>query len=294
MPSHSLFTLTLTLQLDHIFEDCNIAVGHYDPVAGGDINHAYCLHTTDGKYFLKVNDEDRYPQMFDKEVNGLEALRNASTLTVPKVIKNGTVAGAQYLLLEWLDKGTPRYGFWQHFGTALAVMHKTPRPFFGWTEDNFIGSLVQPNTAYTAWADFYTQCRIMPLVKRLADSSAFTARDVKATEHLCNKLPSLFPAEPPSLLHGDLWAGNFMVTAEGGAAIFDPATYYGHREMDIAMTKLFGGFDIEFYKAYSDTYPLEKGWEQRLPLAQLYPLLVHAVLFGGHYVQDVRNIIHAY
>lgn len=263
-------------------------------MAGGDINTAYCLHTSSGKYFLKVNDEHRYRQMFEKEVNGLNALRNSSSLVVPKVIKSGTVPGMQYLLLEWLDKGTPRFGFWQHFGTALAEMHKTPQPFFGWTEDNYIGSLVQANTAYNTWTDFYTQCRIMPLVKKLADSGVLHAKDVKAAEHLCDKLPDLFPAEPPSLLHGDLWAGNFMITAVGGAAIFDPATYYGHREMDIAMTKLFGGFDNEFYTTYREYYPLVKGWEQRLPLAQLYPLLVHAVLFGGHYVVTVKRIISEY
>lgn len=282
------------MDLNLIFEDCNIAVGHYEYVAGGDINHAYRVHTTTGKYFLKVNDEQRYLQMFEKEANGLNAIRSNSSLRVPQVIKCGAVAGSQYLLLEWLEKDSPRYGFWQKFGTALANMHKAPQPFFGWPEDNYIGSLTQANTAYNTWTDFYAQCRIMPLVKQLADTAAFTAKDVKAAENLCNKLPDLFPTEPPSLLHGDLWAGNFMATTEGNAAVFDPATYYGHREMDIAMTKLLGGFDEDFYTAYNAAYPLQKGWQQRLPLGQLYPLLVHAVLFGGHYVQDVRNIIHAY
>jgi len=111
---------------------------------------------------------------------------------------------------------------------------------------------------------------------------------------VCKKSEFLFPEEPPALLHGDLWSGNFKITTEGEATIFDPAVYYGHREMDIGMTLLFGGFDQRFYEAYHEIYPLEKDWKQRIPLTQLYPLLVHALLFGGHYVESVRRIMKNY
>jgi fructosamine-3-kinase len=282
------------MDLQPIFADCGLAVGHYEPVPGGDINHAFCLHTSTGKYFLKANDESRYPLMFQKEVNGLDSLSIAGNICVPAVIRDGAVAGAQYLLLEWLEKGSPGKEFWEHFGTGLAEMHRIPQPYFGWHEDNYIGSLVQVNSRHDTWHTFHAECRILPLVKRLSDTGAFGAKDVKTAEHLCDKLPTLFPVEPPALLHGDLWSGNYLVTASGEAAIFDPATYYGHREMDIAMTKLFGGFDQQFYDAYKNVYPLENGWQQRLPLAQLYPLLVHAVLFGGHYIGTVKNIISRY
>ena len=110
-------------------------------------------------------------------------------------------------------------------------------------------------------------------------------------ETFCKQLNHLFPSEPPSLLHGDLWSGNYMISSAGYAAIYDPAVYFGHREMDIGMTKLFGGFEQRFYSAYQEAYPMEKNWMQRLPLTQLYPLLVHAVLFGGHYVSSSREII---
>ncbi|MES2702896.1 MAG: fructosamine kinase family protein [Bacteroidota bacterium] len=274
-----------------IAEDCGIQIGRYERVPGGDINHAYCLHSNGTRYFLKINDELRYPQMFAKETSGLAAIRDAFRQKVPAVIKHGAVEGTQYLLLEWLEPGTPRHGFWERFGRAIAEMHRVEQPFFGWEEDNFIGSLIQTNGRHADWPTFYAQCRILPLVYRIAETGGFTPKDVKAAEKLCSKLGELYPPEQPSLLHGDLWSGNFVATADGSAAIYDPAVYYGHREMDIAMTRLFGGFPEEFYSAYNTVYPLAHGWEQRMSLSQLYPLLVHAVLFGGRYVDSVRGII---
>ena len=134
----------------------------------------------------------------------------------------------------------------------------------------------------------------MPLVQKLFDGNIFSKKEAEIALHACDKLGELFPAEPPALLHGDLWSGNFMVTQTGVAAIFDPAVYCGHREMDLGMTKLFGGFDQRFYNAYNATYPLEAGWQQRLQLTQLYPLLVHALLFGGHYVASAKEILSYY
>ena len=128
-------------------------------------------------------------------------------------------------------------------------------------------------------------------MKKLFDAGDFSATDIRDADLFCNNLKTIFPSEPPSLLHGDLWAGNYMIISSGYAAIFDPAVYCGHREMDIGMTKLFGGFDQRFYDAYNETYPLEKQWQKRLPITQLYPLLVHAVLFGGHYISNVKDIV---
>jgi protein-ribulosamine 3-kinase len=292
--------------LQEIFDHCGLTITRYEPVHGGDINHSFCLHTGDAKYFLKVNDAALYPGMFEKEAGGLTALQELttfesaaglptfqklSTLTVPGVIKHGITRRQQYLLLEWLEPGKPKPDCWENFGAAVAAMHRQPQSYFGWTEDNYIGSLPQNNDKHQSWHSFYTVCRIMPLVKSLHDSGAFNQQDVSKAESFCKKIDLLFPEEPPALLHGDLWSGNFMITTRGGAAIYDPAVYYGHREMDIGMTDLFGGFDNRFYQAYNEVYPLEKGWLHRLPLTQLYPLLVHAVLFGGHYVSQAREII---
>jgi fructosamine-3-kinase len=198
-----------------------------------------------------------------------------------------------------MEHGAPAKDFWEDFGMSLAEMHKKPQAYFGFEEDNFIGSLHQSNgtnastgpATKTNWAKFYAEERILPLVDKLITRGDLSKTDRTNAEKLCNKFDSLFPKETPSLLHGDLWSGNFMCAQNGKPCIYDPAVYYGHREMDLGMTKLFGGFDKKFYEAYHATYPLEKNWEQRIPLTQLYPLLVHAILFGGAYVGSVRDIL---
>lgn len=282
----------MSLQL--IFKDCGLNVQRFEQVHGGDINKAYCVFTTTGKYFLKVNDQHAYPLMFEREANGLDNLRAHCTLIIPEVIKLGNCGGQQYLLLEWLEKGIHKEDMWEKFGQGLALMHKQPQKYFGLNEDNYIGSRRQINDQRNEWHLFYAECRIMSLVYTLFYAKIFTSKDLKTAETFCSKLKDLFPTEPAALLHGDLWAGNYLISSSGYAAIFDPAVYFGHREMDIGMTKLFGGFSQRFYDHYHDTYPLEKGWEKRLPVTQLYPLLVHAVLFGGHYIASVRNILKAF
>lgn len=282
------------MSLQKIFDECGLTVSRYETVHGGDINNAYCLQASGEKYFLKVNDAGRYPQMFAKEAGGLKILRQHFSLSVPQVINYGQTDGKQYLLLEWIARGITEKDFWEKFGEALAMMHRQPQPYFGFSEDNYIGSLPQQNTAYDSWHSYFSECRVMPLAKKLFDNDAFSKADIAAAESFCKKAEQLFPAEPPALLHGDLWAGNYMVAADGYAAIYDPAVYFGHREIDIGMTKLFGGFDQQFYNAYNQHYPLQPGWQQRLLLAQLYPLLVHACLFGGHYIGSARDIIRQY
>ena len=262
------------------------------PVQGGDINDAFLIvDNFDTPYFIKVNDADRFPHLFEKEAKGLIALRSAGIIAVPDVLSTGVVGTRQYLLLNWIERGTPKIDFWEQFGKGLALMHQKTQPCFGFEENNFIGSLVQLNTKYDTWYDFYSQCRILPLMRQLKDKTILTNSDLLKAENFCKKLPEIFPNEPPSLLHGDLWSGNFMIGADGHAVIYDPATYYGHREMDLGMSKLFGGFDPPFYEGYEEIYPLEKRWRDRLPYTQLYPLLVHASLFGGHYIGSVRLIL---
>ena len=280
--------------LEKIFDDCELKVTHYERVHGGDINDAYCLYSTSGKYFLKINDEARFPHMFYYEANGLKLLRNNSSLIVPSVIKTGICHQEQYILLEWLEQGPLQKDTWRNFGAGLAMMHKKHRACFGLDEDNYIGSLMQGNSNHNQWSTFYAECRLLPLAKKLFDTGSFSTRDIDDANSFCKKLDDLFPPEPPALLHGDLWSGNFLISSNGRAAIYDPAVYYGHREMDIGMTKLFGGFDQGFYDSYHNACPLEKGWEQRLPVTQLYPLLVHAVLFGGHYIESAKNIFKAF
>ncbi|MBA3665750.1 MAG: fructosamine kinase family protein [Bacteroidetes bacterium] len=259
------------------------------PLSGGDTSQAWKIETHEGDYFLKINSLEKYPSLFESEVNSLEALWGNSSLIIPRVLKTDLIGGEQFLLLEWLESNSEQQE-WEGLGTDLANLHNKPQPCFGWKENNYIGKLPQINRQHDRWETFYAQCRILPLVKNLFDNGVFSASDLKNAENLCQKLSGIFPDEPPALLHGDLWIGNIMFTPKGPAC-FDPASYYGHREMDIGMSLMFGGFNTSFYNTYHEVYPLEKNWRQRIPLTQLYPLLVHAALFNGHYIQTVRNIL---
>ena len=219
-------------------------------VHGGDVNQAFCIDTWSGKYFVKLNDTRRKPQLFAKEANGLIALRQHFPLKVPEIIAVGKMGEMQYLILEWLQQSHAVANTAEQFGQALAQMHRATNASFGWPEESYIASVPQTNEWYDNWPLFYAEKRIMPLAKRLLDKNIFTNKDVQKTEQLCNRFAELMPEEPPALLHGDLWNGNAMTISENNettTAIYDPNVYYGHREMDIAMTKLFGGFSASFY-----------------------------------------------
>jgi fructosamine-3-kinase len=268
-------------------------VSSFRPVHGGDINQAFYVESEEGKFFLKLNDAVRFPDMLEKEAGGLKAL-SGSSLKIPAVINHGIIERKQFLILEWLEAGAAGKTSWELFGRGLANLHRRESSFFGWEEDNYIGSLPQVNTPARRWSVFYAEHRIMPLVKKLFDNGSFDQANISSAERLCSQLEKIFPEEPPALIHGDLWSGNFLITKEGLPAVYDPAVYYGHREMDLGMSMLFGGFDADFYRSYDEVYPLESSWKERIPLTQLYPLLVHAILFGGGYIQRCRSILQAF
>lgn len=267
-----------------------LTVEHVQQVFGGDISQTYLLTTNAGKFFLKMND-GAGTDMFEKEYNGLQLLRSANAVPIPIPLVHGSAEGHIFLVMEYLAKGKPAKDFWQHFGHGLAAMHKNTQRYFGLDENNYIGTIPQLNTYAGTWAAFYAQQRIMPLMQQALRQNKCSLNDVTLAEKLCDKFDTIFPAEPPALLHGDLWGGNFMAGENGQPVIYDPAAYYGHREMDIAMTMLFGGFDKLFYNHYNDVYTLQPGWQRRVQLCQLYPLLVHLLLFGGHYYYSVMDII---
>jgi fructosamine-3-kinase len=267
-------------------------------ISGGDINEAFAIETNAGRVFLKINSAVRYPGMFASEAEGLQALHAATNLKIPTVVAHGGFDNQQYLLLEYVEKASPSPNQWQQLAQGLASIHKQTDEQFGWRSSNYIGSLAQNNKQANTWSEFYATQRILPLTKQLFNAGHLSNNDVYAAETLCNKLGDLFPIEPPSLLHGDLWAGNFMIAKDATGttipSIFDPAVYSGHREMDLGMTLLFGGFDRMFYEHYHECFPLENGWRKRVSLTQLYPLLVHAILFGGGYIQQCRSIFSKY
>lgn len=260
-------------------------------IGGGSINETFRLQTSIGDYFVKYNSADRYPGMFQSEARGLEILRNSGPLTVPKVIGSDKTDRYSFLLLELITPGTKAADFWEGFAYGLAVLHRNTNEYFGLDHDNYMGSLSQSNNQHPTWYYFFTEERLEKQVKLGRDKGEIPSNVVRHFEKLYSVLPELIPGEPPALLHGDLWSGNFMTGHDGKACLIDPAVYYGHRESDIAMTQLFGGFSGEFYAAYNRVFPLAKGWEKRVDILNLYPLLIHVNLFGGGYLSQVKRIV---
>jgi len=285
---------TMQSTINAILLSAGIIAQQIDTLHGGDINQSFRVTHADGKLFIKINSAQKFPDMLLQESEGLASLGAANCLHVPKVVCQGVDGDYQYLLLEWLEPSIASKGYWQNLGCGLAKQHRLSALDFGWGASNYIGSLPQINSYNNNWISFYINNRLMPLIKKLVDAKDFSSINVLDVESFYKQLPALLPTEPPALLHGDLWSGNCMPIANDAAAVYDPAVYYGHREMDIAMTALFGGFQPTFYTAYEEIYPLEKGWQNRLPIMQLYPLLVHAVLFGGGYISKCKDIIKRY
>lgn len=263
-------------------------------VGGGCINNAFKLSTNLGPFFIKWNDADRYPEMFESEAKGLQLLHESNSVYIPEVIANGKFENTSFLILEWVEAGKRPKTFWQDFGSTLARLHESTSQNFGLDHDNYIGSLPQSNKQHKTWIDFFISERIEPQLSLANKSGVINSSLLKKFDNLFHKLPQIIPEEKPSLLHGDLWNGNFMTAPDGTVCLIDPAVYYGHREMDLAMTKLFGGFDREFYESCHQAHPLTKGFDSRVDIHNLYPLLVHVNLFGGGYVQLVNSILNKF
>ena len=265
-------------------------------VGGGSINRTGTIELSNGvTLFLKENSRD-HKDLFKAEAAGLEALRAAEGPRVPEPVALFEDGRNQYLLMEAIPQGRKSGDFFFRFGRELARLHETNKTeAFGFSMDNHIGSTPQKNPWTGSWVEFYGEHRLrfqIGLARRkgLADGSM-----EKGVERIIEKLDSLLPEpEHPALLHGDLWGGNYMVDEQGEPVLIDPAVYYGHREADLAMTELFGGFRPEFYRAYDEAYPLQPGYKGRVDLYNLYHLLNHLNLFGGGYAGSCRSIIRQY
>lgn len=265
-----------------------VKVININTISGGSINQAYRLQTTAGHFMLKLNSRMAYPDMFTREAEGLKAIAGRGAIAVPNVILQDDFEDQSFLLMAWIDTRRPTDKAFQQLGRQLAALHQNTAVSFGFEYDNYIGSLAQSNRSHHTWSDFLIIERLQPMLKLAVDNRLVNSLDVQHFEDLCRSLPELFEEEQPSLLHGDLWGGNYLIDTNEKPYLIDPAVYYGHREMDIAMTTLFGGFGDSFYHAYLETCPLKPGWRERLDLWNLYPLLVHVNLFGGNYVGQVR------
>jgi protein-ribulosamine 3-kinase len=261
------------------------------PVSGGSINRAYRLEVGGRRFFAKVNSAGKHPLMFELEANGLRALRVEGGPRIPDVIATGYADDDAFLVLEWIEPGKKPVDFGKAFGKQLATLHRQTHKLFGWEEDNYIGSLFQSNGRLRNWPEFYMINRLDPQVEMAFNNGLLSKQHIRWFNVLYGKLEELIPQEIPALIHGDLWGGNYLVDESGQPILIDPAVYYGHREMDLGMMQLFGGFDQSIFEAYNRHFPLEKGWEDRIPLNQLYPLLVHVNLFGSGYVGQVERAV---
>jgi len=266
---------------------------------GGTLNHTAQVEVRRERYFVKWKG-DAPPHFFEAEARGLKLLDACGAIRVPHVIMyreaNGTLPA--FLILEWIDEAThgPSRHFAANFGQALAQLHHTTQPGFGLDFDNFIGELPQFNVQTVTWPAFYRDQRILPQVLLAKERGNLPLPREALLNKLMAQLEDLLASRisVPSLLHGDLWSGNFLVAANDQPVIVDPAVYYGEREVEIAFTELFGGFPAGFLDAYREAYPLDPGYEDRRALYQLYPLLVHLNLFGESYGQRVDAICRHY
>lgn len=261
------------------------------PLSGGDINDVFLLKTSSSeKIVAKINLAARYPGMFEAEKEGMEALAKPNVIDIPAIIGTGTIEDHSYLLLEYRESGSRSTNFWESFGQQMAALHQNTSDHFGFESDNYIGSLPQHNEKCDTASEFYITQRLEPQFKMARDRNY----DLGDTEAFLKRVEELVPSEKPALIHGDLWNGNYLVNSGGLPCLIDPAVAYAPREMDLAMMKLFGGFNAKLFSSYQENFPTQPEFEDRIPLWQLYYLLVHLNLFGAGYLNSVTRIIKSF
>lgn len=264
-------------------------LNNLQPVSGGDIAQAFRFDSGGHTYFLKYIARADLPGTLVVEALGLQALAASKTIAVPQVVSQGASDEYSWLLLPYLEAGPLPDSAAFSFGQALAQLHQHQGPHSGWEEDNLLGRLRQNNTPDSHWPTFWAERRIGKHLEELSQRGWVSRSLLRSLERLQSKLPEFLPPIGRSLLHGDLWSGNYLYhPPEDQCYLIDPAIYYGHSEVDLAMTQLFGGFPTAFYQGYEEIKPFTPGWPQRQAIYQLYYLTAHVLLFGASYLAAVR------
>ncbi|SHN19744.1 Fructosamine-3-kinase [Cyclobacterium lianum] len=268
----------------------NNRILNYRLVAAGNMNQAIYLNTEKGSFFLKTNFEED-SDIFPREREGLSWLRDNCSLYVPETLAQGQFEDRHYLLMDWISSAFPKPDYSSRLGEGLAELHMCTSRQFGLDKDNYIAILPQKNRWTDSWPAFFIENRLEPQLQLALYKGLVDQDFLRYFRSIYERLQEFFPSEKPALLHGDLWSGNVMTDASGLPALIDPAVYFGHREMDLAFSRLFGGFTSGFYEAYQAVFPLEPGFEERMPVYNLYPLLVHLNLFGKAYLSGIQKTL---
>ena len=260
-------------------------------VHGGDVARSYRIELAGGRILFAKTHPAPPPGFFTTEAAGLSWLREAGSVAVPEVVAVSD-DDPTFLVLEWIDEGSAVATSDASLGTDLATLHRTGAPSFGREDRRSTGSRGLPNEPCATWSEFYATNRLLPLARLARDADAIPGGAIEAMEQLAGRLDGAGGAdEPPARLHGDLWSGNRLIGSDGANWLIDPAAHGGHREFDLAMMRLFGGFGADCFEAYEAAWPLADGWAQRIPLHQIAPLVVHAIKFGGAYVAAAERAI---
>lgn len=258
------------------------------PIGGGSINETFKITAGPSSYFLKLNSASKFPHLFQKEARGLRLLEKQKCIRTARVI-DIIENGQQLLLLDWIEPGERNNSFWKSFGEQLAALHHKTNDLFGLEEDNYMGSVHQNNSWEKDWKTFFIHKRLEPLVNECLKKGLLNPAQKAGFERIYERLEEIIEPEAPALIHGDLWNGNFMCDSMAAPVLIDPAVYYGHRSMDIGMSRLFGGFARPFYEAYHHHFPLPTNYEEQCEISNLYPLLIHLLLFGRSYLYDIEK-----
>lgn len=271
----------------------------YIAISGGSINQTFKVIADGRNYFCKVNSITGFRGLFEREASGLNMLRDSGCVSTPAVSGLAYKDGNQLLLLEWVESGRKTELFWKNFGQKLASLHTWQHPLnaqsrFGFSEDNYMGALPQQNSFMDDWCAFFREQRLEPQLKLAEQNGLMPSVTRKKFEQLYQKLPQIFEPVAPSLVHGDLWSGNFLCNVNAEPVLIDPAVYYGHPGMDLAMTTLFGGFDEQFYDAYNYWNPFPSNYKEQWQVCNLYPLLIHLNLFGSSYLSSIESTLRSF
>ena len=281
--------------LSHISHLTNTEFRDIQSLSGGSISSAYLLKWNNGSHFLKVNSNNNALEMFAAEQKGLQAIEETGAIAAPKVHQVDIFEEKAFLLMDYVESKHANSDDYKALGTQLAQLHFHQQDKFGFISDNFIGNLPQSNTPHNKWAEFYWNERIAPQLKLAEQKRLLNSSELPTAQRAIKVFEELLGNDTmPSLLHGDLWAGNYLIATDGTPYLIDPAVYWGHSMVDIAMSHLFGGFGNEFYNSYHEVIPKTTNYNAQIDLYQLYFLLVHLNLFGSSYYGSVSTILNKY